>query len=97
MTKIMELIKTELNKLNFMLFPNPVDDVLTYRFYTAMSESFHVQIFNISGEEVLSYTKATQNLINVFVLDLKELASGFYTVIITHQNGTVHTSKISKI
>jgi hypothetical protein len=90
-------IKTELDKLNFMLFPNPVDDVLTYRFYTAMSESFHVQIFNISGEEVLSYTKATQNLINVFVLDLKELASGFYTVIITHQNGTVHTSKISKI
>jgi hypothetical protein len=90
-------IKTELNKLNFMLFPNPVDDVLTYRFYTAMSESFHVQIFNIRGEEVLSYSKATQNLINVFVLDLKELASGFYTVIITHQNGTVHTSKISKI
>jgi hypothetical protein len=90
-------IQTELNKLNFILFPNPISDILTYRFYTDISEFLEIKILNVSGEEVLSLIKETNNLINVVVLDLKDLGSGFYTVIITHQNGTVHTSKISKI
>ena len=90
-------IKTELNKLNFMLFPNPINDILTYRFYTPMSESLQIQIFNISGEEVLCIDKETDNLINVVVLELNNLISGFYTIIIKHQNGIIHTSKISKI
>jgi hypothetical protein len=90
-------IKTELNKLNFMLFPNPINDILTYRFYTPMSESLQIQIFNISGEEVLCIDKETDNLINVVVLELNNLISGFYTIVIKHQNGIVHTSKISKV
>jgi hypothetical protein len=73
---------------NFVLYPNPVKDILNISSETTIT---NIAIYNLLGQEVM--TKSVNDTENS--IDVSNLTSGTYFVKVTADN-TVKTSKIIK-
>jgi hypothetical protein len=75
------------------IFPNPTNGELNVNFNLANPANVIVSVYNIMGEEVVSYNKENASVVNT-TLDLSKCASGVYFVKIISTNQTL-TQKIS--
>lgn len=70
------------------LFPNPVLETINF---VDLPTNFNLKIFNIQGQEVVS-----TNILVESRLDVSELESGLYFVIVSSENGEVLINKFVK-
>lgn len=78
----------ELDKFSYQVYPNPTKDFIWIK--TGSSDPFDVEIYSITGEQLLN-----KHNLNKKFIDIKWLASGVYFLRICHQN-SYQTIKIVK-
>lgn len=71
-----------INDKNIRIQPNPVKDILTI---TTDYKINYIELINLLGEHVSSYL--VPNATNVYTLDLTDLSTGVYQLLIYHQTG----------
>ena len=77
------------------LYPNPASSMINVNYFTPVSDAMQINIYDLTG--VLVYQKSGQsqaNTNNKYQIELSNLASGMYHLVITQQ-GSVATAKIS--
>lgn len=73
------LSSLDLQKLQVVTYPNPVQDVVNVTVQNSASEPIKVKIFNLLGHTVLSKEITTNEIHNnAFTLDCSQLKSGMY-------------------
>lgn len=75
---------------NFKISPNPVSDLLTYSFDNNSNEIKNIEIIDISGKIVANPA------INTNSIDVKQLSSGFYFLVLKDNDSKQFTSKFIK-
>ncbi len=79
---------SDINKVDFDFYPNPVKDVLNIQ---SQIEVKSVEVFNILGQEVINSRKITNGQI-----DVSQLTSGTYIVKATFDGGKIENFKFVK-
>lgn len=88
-------VKENNNLEGVRLFPNPVKKALNLNIMTN-SEQIQIQVFDVTGKEVLNEQKSTTpNENNQLVIDLESLSQGTYNVRISTDDG-IHNELILK-
>lgn len=82
-----EVVAAELNAENNSLnilqaFPNPVNDKLNLRFESTSSQLVNVILIDIAGREVYNSSLSVIEGINAAVIDLMDVTTGYYTLVI---------------
>ena len=80
-----ELLRPDNDAERWILFPNPVNDVITIGVPKSIS-SFHYQIYDFNGR-LHDSGYATVNPSKVFRISAENLHNGYYLASIRHQNG----------
>lgn len=80
------------NKLNFSVYPNPTNSVLTIEFLDFNNQPYHVKVVNTLGQMMLEETHNTPNV----TLQTEHLKSGIYFVTLTNNDNFSITKKIIK-
>ena len=88
-----ELGVDDVNTDLFEMYPNPATEIVTFSSQQFSSE-VELIVLNISGQHILSETKAPQN--NSFSLDVSSLDSGLYFVQIASEGKTITKKLIKK-
>ncbi len=73
------------------IFPNPVSEILTFDYKLSQPEIVQVTVFDMNGKNVFS--EELFNVIigsNIYTLDIKNLAKGFYTLQLGSGKHTSH-------
>ena len=83
-----ELGVSDMNSFDFAYYPNPVKDVLNIK---SQKEVKSVEVFNLTGQKVVSSTKVLNGQINV-----NALTAGTYVFKVILDDGQVETFKIIK-
>ena len=76
------------------IYPNPVIDKFTLEFVTDIPKSLHVKIYDINGRMVKE--NQYQNVTNGVDIDISELKSGLYNILILGNNKIISSEKIIK-
>ncbi len=89
--------KTTVTFIDQLVYPNPTRDKTTLSFQVNEDELFNITLFDLKGREVQSIhsgnlKKGRQN----FNIDLSNLESGLYTVVISSSDA-LQTLKIQKV
>jgi hypothetical protein len=79
-----EVVQTSLVELR--LWPNPVNDQLTYEMKVPASGKIQVMVFNTFGQQVLVQQESVEQTSMQSALDVSELENGIYLLAVT-QNG----------
>jgi len=74
------------NKIN--VYPNPASNMI---YFSNQKEIQSLRIYSIQGQEV------KLNMISKNSLNISELASGIYTIIITDIDGNIYRNKFVKM
>jgi hypothetical protein len=78
----------------FALYPNPVKDLLEIRSDAFLNELFSLEIYNPLGEKIRHVKQnVTSSIAN---LDLSDLSSGVYFLVIKNEKGIVFKRKLVK-
>ena len=77
-----------MEKSSFGIYPNPVNNML---YFTGNETIDRVQINNVLGQTVQSYTKLQSNSINV-----ENLANGIYLISVETKEGEIATARFIK-
>ena len=80
-----ELLRSDNDADRWILFPNPVNDVITIGVPKSIS-SFHYQIYDLNGR-LYANGNAIVNPSKIFHLSANNLERGYYLASIRHQNG----------
>ena len=82
---------SELDKINFTIYPNPANDNIELRFDQVVAEEVDIYIVNTNGQKVIDLTKS--QFTSSLKIDVSELANGVYFV---HMNSikNSHTQKL---
>jgi hypothetical protein len=70
----------EVSSISLNLFPNPANDLLNISFISEMDEEYTLNIIDITGRCISSYTKNAVEGENETQLDLRDLKQGVYIV-----------------
>lgn len=65
---------------SFQVYPNPVEDELTVEFSTAASQHTQVEITNVTGAALQTYSIFANEGLNKIYINTQDLASGVYFV-----------------
>lgn len=76
------------------IYPNPVIDKFTLEFVTEIPKSLHVKIYDINGRIVKE--NQYQNVTNGVDINISELKSGLYNILIIGNNKIISSEKIIK-
>jgi hypothetical protein len=76
------------------IYPNPVIDKFTLEFVTEIPKSLHVKIYDINGRMVKE--NQYQNVTNGVDINISELKSGLYNILIIGNNKIISSEKIIK-
>ncbi|MBW8331839.1 MAG: T9SS type A sorting domain-containing protein [Prolixibacteraceae bacterium] len=76
------------------IYPNPVIDKFTLEFVTEIPKSLHVKIYDINGRMVKE--NQYQNITNGVDINISELKSGLYNILIIGNNKIISSEKIIK-
>jgi hypothetical protein len=80
-----ELLRSDNDSDRWILFPNPVNDVITIGVPKNIS-SFHYQIYDLNGR-LHDKGNATVNPSKIIRVSANNLKRGYYLASIRHQNG----------
>lgn len=75
--------------LDYQLYPNPADDVMTYSFSCDRDEERFVSITDLSGRVVYSKVIGTRSGTNTFTFDVGSLATGTYLFEVKSESGEI--------
>jgi hypothetical protein len=76
------------SEFKFELFPNPAQSFVKYSYYSSKSTAIGFNIYNAQGIHLKSYNLKSGRGLQDGLLDLGDLAKGFYFVIISSDNRT---------
>lgn len=94
-TKTIQLSRKN-NSMGTRVYPNPATNVLHVDYYTNNQSNVSYQILDMQGRLVKSkFTKAMQGK-NTVEMNISDLPSGNYEVIVLENNQKVHQEKLSK-
>ena len=83
---------------NGILYPNPTSDVINYGFTSEENEILEIKVLDMVGKVVIRNEVELNVGNNKIPINLTELISGNYTIVIKHTNsGVTKTSKVIKI
>ena len=89
-------IKGEIN--SGVLYPNPTSDIINYGFTSEENEILEIKVLDMVGKVVIRNEVELNVGNNKIPINLTELISGNYTIVIKHTNsGVTKTSKVIKI
>ncbi|MFN0201002.1 MAG: T9SS type A sorting domain-containing protein, partial [Bacteroidia bacterium] len=74
---------------NILILGNPFFETLTWQYIDDKAGEMHLNLMNIEGKIVQTYTFPTQKGVNVFELNTTALPAGFYFLIFENQTGNV--------
>ncbi len=74
-----------LAQANIITYPNPATDVVYVAINHALTQPLQLSVYNALGKQVLTKIY-TNNAINYITLPITNLATGVYTLYLTHQN-----------
>lgn len=83
LTNITGVEEFAFEKLN--AYPVPTDDQLTISFDSQISDLFNINIFGMDGRLVQSTSQQVINGTNQIELNVSDINSGFYTVVLTNE------------
>ena len=83
---------TEEKTADLKLYPNPVNDELTFEFTGSNDGNAKVNVYDLSGHKVMQVVNPTVNGSNTFQLNTGELANGFY-IFEMENNGQIQHRK----
>jgi len=82
----------------YFIYPNPIFNNVNYRFDSDIKDDIEIKIVDILGKVIIKKDFDVTIGYNRLTLDLKELQSGTYTIVITHKNfGITNSTKIIKL
>lgn len=88
--------KNEVN--SGILYPNPTNDIINYGFTSEENEKLEIKVLDMVGKVVIRNEVELNVGNNKIPINLTELISGNYTIVIKHTNsGVTKTSKVIKI
>ena len=84
-------VEKTVNPSEFNVFPNPTKDVLTISFNREFKEELNVEVLNVHGKTVKSYSYETQKGLNLIELDLNkvDLSNGVFFIQISGSNDLI--------
>jgi thiol-disulfide isomerase/thioredoxin len=78
------------------VYPNPATEKTTFDFYLDKVSSITIDVYNITGEKVFSFSKQNVNAgYNYFELQVNNFANGMYFIKLTQENTLVDITKLS--
>ena len=81
----------------YLLYPNPVNEVINYHFNSDISENIVLEIFDMLGRTVTLSEQTTTPGSNLIKMNTAILPAGVYSLRISHQtSGITHSTKIIK-
>lgn len=84
-------------RLNYLLYPNPVNEVMNIRFRNETPETYTITLSDMAGRQVIKRTATISSLANEVSIDMKEMSSQVYMLTIRNsRNETLATEKIVK-
>lgn len=83
---------TRFSKDNFILFPNPAQDILVLS-SPKVAESLKIKIVNLQSKLLATYNFANKKNVSI---DVSNLSSGMYFLNIDNNNGLIETKKFVK-
>lgn len=84
------------NKPSVKLYPNPLTDKLTLEVAQKEAKSLNVRVLDVSGRVISATETLPMNTSFSHRIDFKDLSSGTYFVILSHNKDVVFTSKVIK-
>ena len=78
------------------IYPNPAQDAFNISFPLADARDITATIFNLMGKEMSATELNAVEGANVFTINVSELASGIYTIVLTNADGTNSSHKFVK-
>ena len=83
----------ENKKTDFIFFPNPSNDKITFRYDS--QNIFSIQIYNAIGQLVINTNELTSsNAINNYQINTSQLSNGIYFLIINENNKSLQQHKL---
>lgn len=83
------------DKLNLNIYPNPNDGHFTVELYSPVKADYNLKIINELGMEISNYDLTINGKLSKSI-DIKELSSGIYFVVLKGKDGTDIKRKIVK-
>lgn len=94
-TQVTALEEADINKLNLLVYPNPLLDQLNIQILESKYDFITITVFDIVGKRIYSGIYSSFN--NTIILNSSDWSLGCYTLIITDsQNFTISTYKVIK-
>lgn len=87
-------LKFSLND-NIQWYPNPANDILNIASVETFIAGSKIELYDITGRMVLSYTIGTES--NIANVNLKEIKQGLYLCVIKNGEEIIASSKISVV
>ena len=70
----------------FAIFPNPVEEVLYYKFQSTMKEKVELEVIDFLGRVILKSNWDTDPGLNILNVETNDLQSGNYSIRILHKD-----------
>jgi len=87
---------SDINQASFSIYPNPSNGIINIKVLNEFSLNANVEIFELaSGKMVFNQFCAAVDLNDGFVLKNLNLASGFYLVELTNEDGIISRNKLT--
>jgi len=81
-----------------VIYPNPMENILNYKVDSETQEDLEVKVVDVLGKIVLKYESKLSAGLNTISIDVSDILSGNYTILITHKNsGVTNSTKILKM
>ena len=78
------------------VYPNPTSDNTTFDFYLNKVSSITIDVYNLTGENVFSFSKQNVSAgYNYFDLQVNNFTNGIYFIKLTQNNTLVDVTKLS--
>lgn len=87
----------EQNTFNFLIFPNPVSDIISIEFESLEAKKVKIQIVDLMGKILIQESIDTIVGENRYKIDVNLLVKGVYFVNILNANGRIISNKLIKL
>lgn len=77
------LANGEMSVMELSAYPNPAQDNLTVSFSSEQSEMYAIQMFDMTGREVISQTNLSTVGVNKQEINLQNISTGLYNLVVT--------------